>query len=76
MSLLGRVRAFLVDHGPGEPLPPRHERREAARERHHLTGQPAWSADDRHLGPDGPREVQDITPGFAGEQASHRVIGE
>ncbi|HEY2887140.1 MAG TPA: hypothetical protein VGJ17_00865 [Candidatus Limnocylindrales bacterium] len=32
----------------GEPDPaPRHERREAGRERHHETGEPAWEDTDR-----------------------------
>lgn len=74
MSVLARIREFFAGSTPAEPLPPRHERREAGRERHHESGEPAWSADDRHLGGEGRREVQDVTPGTPGAGGSHRVI--
>ncbi len=54
MSLLSRVKHWFVgspdadDATPShEPHAPRHERREAGRERHHKTGEPAWEAHDR-----------------------------
>jgi hypothetical protein len=45
------------DHGhehdhPDEPAS-RHDRREAGRERHHETGEPAWEASDRIEDPPG-----------------------
>jgi hypothetical protein len=77
MSWIERLRTFFAGSSePVEPLPPRRERREAARERHHETGEPAWSEPDRHEGPEGEREVQDIAPGLFGEGASHRVIDD
>ena len=54
MSLLSRVKDWLV--GSPEPSdakphvearPSRHERREAGRQRHHETGEPAWEAGDK-----------------------------
>jgi hypothetical protein len=39
------------DHGD-EPVS-RHDRREAGRERHHETGEPAWEASDRIEDPPG-----------------------
>jgi hypothetical protein len=64
--------------GAGRPaeIPPRHERREAARERHHATGEPAWTPGDRHLGEPSKREVQDVTSGTPGEFGSHRVVDD
>jgi hypothetical protein len=49
MSLLARIkRAISGAPDPAEPEPlSRHERREAGRERHHETGEPAWEASDR-----------------------------
>ena len=41
-----RARASARAWHPDEPAS-RHERREAGRERHHETGEPAWRADDR-----------------------------
>jgi hypothetical protein len=57
MSMLWRLRQALLGgrpHGaqPDEP-PPRHDRREAGRERHRATGEPAWDADDRIEDPPG-----------------------
>lgn|GEM_PF-1233007 len=40
-------------HAPADEPAPRHERREAGRERHHETGEPAWEADDRIEDPPG-----------------------
>lgn len=55
MSLLSRIRrALLGAPDATEPEPaPRHDRREAGRERHHETGEPAWEADDRIEDPPG-----------------------
>ena len=49
MSLLGRIkRALSGAADPADPEPdPRHERREAGRERHQETGEPAWEDSDR-----------------------------
>jgi len=49
MSLLARIkRALLGAVAASEPDPaPRHERREAGRERNHETGEPAWEDSDR-----------------------------
>ncbi len=49
MSLLARIkRALSGAADPAAPEPaPRAERREAGRERHHETGEPAWEAGDR-----------------------------
>jgi hypothetical protein len=49
MSLIDRIkRAISGAADPREPEPPpRHERREAGRERHQETGEPAWDEDDR-----------------------------
>jgi hypothetical protein len=49
MSLLSRIkRALLEAAAASEPDPaPRHERRDAGRERNHETGEPAWEQSDR-----------------------------
>ena len=54
MSVLSKVKRWFVgapeseDTKPAsEPHVSRHERREAGRERHHKTGEPAWEAQDR-----------------------------
>lgn len=57
---------------PPVDLPPRHERREEARERH-AEGGPAWSPEDRHVNPDG-GEVNDLAPGLTGDATSHRTV--
>ena len=51
-------------------LASRHERRAAARERHHETGEPAWSDADRHTEPDGEAWVADVAPGTPGHYGS------
>lgn len=59
MSLLSRIRRALSggagdeshEH-PDEPAS-RHDRREAGRERHHETGEPAWESSDRIEEPPG-----------------------
>jgi hypothetical protein len=52
MSLLSRIRdAVSRKPPPVTTTPPttgsRHDRREAGRERHHRTGEPAWESSDR-----------------------------
>ena len=49
MSLSSWIRRlFAGTHNDSEAEPaPRHERREAGRERHHETGEPAWEESDR-----------------------------
>ena len=70
MSLLARIKRALsgaADAADPEP-PPRHDRREAGRERHRETGEPAWEADD----------LVDEPP-FAGKRnpdAAPEVLGE
>jgi hypothetical protein len=49
MSLLSWIKHTVTgapDVSAPEP-PPRHERREAGRERHQETGEPAWGKEDR-----------------------------
>jgi hypothetical protein len=38
--------------------------------RHRETGEPAWTDDDRHVGPDGERWVADVAPGTPGHFGS------
>jgi len=69
MSLLSRVkRALLGAVAAGEPDPaPRHERREAGRERNHQTGEPAWEESDRVDEPAGAgRRDPDAAPEILG----------
>jgi hypothetical protein len=54
MSVLSRVKRWFTGSPESEDARPasesqrsRHERREAGRERHHRTGEPAWEAQDR-----------------------------
>jgi hypothetical protein len=54
-SLLSWIKHTLTgapDVSAAEP-PPRHERREAGRERHQETGEPAWGKEDRLDDPPG-----------------------
>jgi hypothetical protein len=67
-------RLFSSDAGPAPELASRHERREAARERHHETDEPMWTEADRHVGGPGKRDVQDVTPGLLGADPSRRTI--
>jgi hypothetical protein len=55
VSLLSWIKRTLTgapDASAAEP-PPRHERREAGRERHRETGEPAWEESDRLDDPPG-----------------------
>jgi hypothetical protein len=49
MSILDSIKQALTGAAArSDPEPaPRHERREAGRERHHETGEPAWEESDR-----------------------------
>lgn len=77
VSILSRIAGFLRgDAGSGEGVLPRRERRSEARDRHHSTGEPAWTSADRLPGRPGPREVQDVAPGTPGEFGSHRIIDD
>jgi hypothetical protein len=59
MSLIARLRALLAGRPAEEQTDAahdhasRHDRREAGRERHHETGEPAWDAEDRIEDPPG-----------------------
>jgi hypothetical protein len=74
MSIRTRLRAFLAGREQTMPLASRHERREAARRRSHETGEPAWTDDDRHLGPDGEHWVADVSPGTPGHFGSVHTV--
>lgn len=69
MSLLARIkRALTGAAAAAEPDPaPRHERREAGRERNHETGEPAWEEEDRVDEPPGAgRRNPDAAPEILG----------
>ncbi|HLY14422.1 MAG TPA: hypothetical protein VKR24_08725 [Candidatus Limnocylindrales bacterium] len=69
MSLLDTIkRALLGAAAASEPDPaPRHERREAGRERNHETGEPAWEDSDRVDEPPGAgRRDPDTAPEILG----------
>jgi hypothetical protein len=63
MSLLSRIKAVFSggsptpspthDHGHEDEPASRHDRRQAGRERHRETGEPAWEASDRIEDPSG-----------------------
>ena len=60
MSILSKIRGlFAGTRSPAESQsdadepPSRHDRREAGRERHHRTGEPAWEESDRIEDPHG-----------------------
>ncbi len=74
MRSLDRLRSLISGGSPSTPLPSRRERREAARRRHHETGKPAWTAEDRHLGESGERLVADVAPGTPGHYASVHAV--
>jgi hypothetical protein len=77
VSLLSRIAdALRGDKPPTGDVRPRRERRDEGRERHHSTGEPAWTSADRHVGAPGAREVQDVAAGTPGEFGSHRVLDD
>jgi len=73
MDILARIRTFLAARSEPSSLAPRRERREAARRRHHETGESRWTAQDRHLGADREHVVADVTPGTPGHFGSVRT---
>jgi hypothetical protein len=70
VSLLSRIKQALTgapDPSAAEP-PPRHERREAGRERHQQTGEPAWEEGDRLDDPPGTgKRNRDTAPEILGD---------
>lgn len=76
MGLRSAIRGAVTGIGgrrDDEPLPPRSERRKAARERHSLGGR-AWTERDRHLDTGSRPSIADTAdPGVAG--AVGTVIG-
>jgi hypothetical protein len=73
MSIFTRVKDWFVgsdepdsSKAPAEPHASRHERREAGRERHHKTGQPAWEASDKVGQGTGPTTNPDAAPEILG----------
>ncbi len=69
MSVASRIKRALLgipDPADAEPVP-RHERREAGRDRHHETGEPAWEESDRLDEPAGAgRRNPDAAPEILG----------
>jgi hypothetical protein len=74
MSIRSRIARLLggspssgsAGGDPGEPAS-RHDRREAGRERHHKTGEPAWEESDRIEEPPGAgRKDPDSAPEILG----------
>jgi hypothetical protein len=59
MSVIARLKALLTGRPVVDPTraddehAPRHDRRQAGRERHEKTGEPAWDAVDRIEDPPG-----------------------
>jgi hypothetical protein len=76
MGLLAWLRSLASVRATEHPLASRHERREAARRRSQQVGGPAWTDEDRHLGPSGERLVADVAPGTPGHDASVRTSRE
>lgn len=73
MSILSKVKDWFV--GAPEPddtkrhaeqRPSRHERREAGRQRHHETGEPAWESSDKVGQGVGPTRNPDAAPEILG----------
>ncbi|MEA2547420.1 MAG: hypothetical protein QOE42_18 [Chloroflexota bacterium] len=75
MTFWSRIRDLVSGRAEVDPpLEARHERREAARQRHQETDEPPWTDDDRHPGADGERRVADVAPGTPGHFGSTRTI--
>jgi hypothetical protein len=68
MSILSTVKGWF--RGAPEPTATehasRHERREAGRERHHKTGEPAWEAKDKVGSDPGQGRDPDAAPEILG----------
>lgn len=70
MGVWNRLREFISGRTPAIPLATRRARREAARKRHHDTGEPLWTSEDQHINPDPGRWVADVSPGTPGHYGS------
>ena len=67
LSWIKRILTGVPDASAAEP-PPRHERREAGRERHQETGEPAWEERDRLDAPPGTgKRNPDAAPEILGD---------
>ena len=73
MSLLSKVKDWFVgapeadaSKPRAEERPSRHERRDAGRERHHNTGEPAWETGDKVGQGSGPTKNPDAAPEILG----------
>jgi hypothetical protein len=75
MSILSKLSGLFGGRSPSAAAPERnadepasrHDRREAGRERHHETGEPAWEASDRLDEPPGAgRKDPDSAPEILG----------
>ena len=73
MSLLSKVKDWFVGSpepeagkAQAEPHASRHDRREAGRERHHKTGEPAWETSDKVGEGTGPTKNPDAAPEILG----------
>ena len=67
LSWIKRTLTGVSDASAAEP-PPRHERREAGRERHQETGEPAWEESDRLDDPPGTgKRNPDAAPEILGD---------
>ena len=71
MSLLSRLRNAVARKPAPDATTPRatgsrHDRREAGRDRHHRTGEPAWEASDRIDTPAGSERNPDAAPEILG----------
>jgi hypothetical protein len=73
MGIMAWLRRQATGRTTHETLASRHERREAGRQRHHDTGAPAWTDDDRHPEGSGERLVADVAPGTPGHHSSVRL---
>jgi len=77
VSFWSTVRRAITGRSPSSPhLATRHERRVAARRRHHETGEPLWTPQDRHLESGGERWVADVAPGTPGHFGSIRTVDD
>ena len=73
MSLRSRLKNWFIGAPEAEAtkphaddLPSRHERREAGRQRHHKTGEPAWQPSDKVRTRESPNANPDAAPEILG----------
>jgi len=77
MTVMARLIRWLTGRSlPLPAVPNRRERRAAARDRHHETGESPWSPSDLQEGPPGKRWVADVAPGTPGHFGSVRTIDD